>query len=107
MNSNEKMIAIMWLFGKELRRATENNPSYNSAHEAWAVLYEEVDELWEEVREKRENRSHHRMAKEAIQVACVAMRLVHSLTPDEVIEELIKGFEHVTITTRRGSHDGA
>ena len=25
-------------------------PPFNSAHEGWAVLYEEVDEIWDEVR---------------------------------------------------------
>lgn len=46
----------------------------NSAHEAYAVLLEEVDELWTWVKVKQPNRSLPEMRKEAMQVAAMAIR---------------------------------
>lgn len=40
--SNEEVQA---LFDKELQKANENNPQFHSAHEAYAVLLEEVGHL--------------------------------------------------------------
>ena len=44
--SNEEVQA---LFDKELKKANENNPQFHSAHEAYAVLLEEVEEAKEEM----------------------------------------------------------
>lgn len=60
----------------ELKAATGAFPAFNSAHEGYAVLAEEVDELWEEVRAKQGDRNLARMRKEAIQVAAMACRFV-------------------------------
>ena len=46
----------------------------NSAHEAYAVMAEEVDELWDHVKTKQKNRDLGAMRKEAIQVAAMAIR---------------------------------
>ncbi len=46
-------------------------PPFNSAHEGYAVLLEEVDELWQEVRAKRGRR--HGLQDEARQVAAMAV----------------------------------
>ena len=48
---------------------------YNSAHEAYAVLKEEVDELWDEVKKKSHNRDMSMMRREAVQIAAVAIRI--------------------------------
>ena len=45
---------------------------FNSSHEGFAVLKEEVDELWEEI--KRNNIEGAR--REAIQVAAMALRFI-------------------------------
>lgn len=58
----------------EYARATEKYGHFNSAHEGWAVLYEEVDELWEEVRKKRSNRSGADMYCECVQIAAMALK---------------------------------
>ncbi len=42
---------------EELRRAREHNEPINSAHEGYAVILEEVNEFWEEVRRKRTEQS--------------------------------------------------
>jgi hypothetical protein len=58
----------------ELTQATEQFPAMNSAHEGWAVIKEELDELWEHVRQKQGMRLPHRMRREAVQVAAMAIR---------------------------------
>lgn len=61
----------------ELRRAREKFPArFNSKHEGFGVLREEVDELWEAVREL-ENTDPR---AEAIQVAAMAIRFVVECT---------------------------
>lgn len=48
--------------------------SSSSAHEGYAVLLEEVDELWDHVRTKQKDRDLASMREEAIQVAAMAIR---------------------------------
>lgn len=62
-------------------------PKFNSAHEAYAVLLEEVDELWEEVRKKQKNRSVDLMKKEALQVAAMALRFAAEICNEEDIRK--------------------
>ena len=52
------------------------NAPFNSAHEGYAVLLEEMDELKEEVWKKRSIRDINRMRKEAVQVAAMALRFL-------------------------------
>lgn len=70
---------------REACDALEKFGPYNSLHEAYAVLAEEVDELWEIVKLKQwteeliltpdKMRSAERIRKEAIQIAAVALRI--------------------------------
>jgi hypothetical protein len=48
----------------------------NSAHEGYAVLAEEVDELWDHVKVKQGKRDIPEMAYEAVQVAAMALRFI-------------------------------
>ncbi len=59
---------------KEYGEATNQFGKFNSAHEGWAVLKEEVDELWEEIKAKP--RDHEGMHREAIQVGAMALRFL-------------------------------
>lgn len=61
---------------QEARTAQDRFPPFNSAHEGFAVLAEEVDELWEEVRCKQGARDLDRMRKEAVQVGAMALRFI-------------------------------
>ena len=61
----------------EYHRATKMYGPFNSAHEGWAVLLEEVEELWDEVKKSPKNRDIVKMREEAIQVAAMALRFLH------------------------------
>lgn len=52
-------------------------PPFNSAHEGYAVLLEEIDELWDEV--KRHDIDHAAMIDEAVQVGAMAIRFIADL----------------------------
>jgi hypothetical protein len=67
-------IEILQEVQNELDKATNKFGSFASAHEGYAVLLEEVDELWEEV--KMRDKSVLRMQEEAIQIAAMAIRFV-------------------------------
>jgi hypothetical protein len=70
--------------GEEFSRAVKKFPrSFVNAHEGFSVLYEEVDELWDEV--KADNRE--RQLAEAIQVAAMAVRFVVELSGRDRNEE--------------------
>ena len=59
---------------QELYLATQEHGSFNSGHEGWAIILEEVDELWEEI---RHNASDGLPARhEAVQIAAMAMRYI-------------------------------
>ena len=61
----------------EFEFASGKYPSFNSAHEGYAVLLEEVDELWAEVKKKKEDRRVIKMEREALQVAAMALRFLY------------------------------
>ena len=62
----------------ELANAMKHHSSMKSSHEGYAVILEEVDELWDEVKKnpKKHPEALGNMRKEAIQVAAMAMRFV-------------------------------
>ena len=59
--------------------ATYNFGKFNSAHEGYAVILEELEELKQEVFEKKENRSVVEMRREALQVATMAIRFIYDV----------------------------
>lgn len=72
--------AVVYICGQvanEVGRAMAKFPPFNSGHEGWAVIKEELEELWEQV---RANRSGSVTARdEAIQVAAMAVRFIYDL----------------------------
>lgn len=79
-----KLQESLLLVGAEAERANENWPKFNSAHEAFAVLKEEVDELWDHVKTNQKKRDLAEMKKEAIQIAAMAVRFASEVC-DEVV----------------------
>jgi NTP pyrophosphatase (non-canonical NTP hydrolase) len=71
----------------ETSRARAMHKQYNSIHEGYAVLLEEVDEFWDEVRKRDENRSIEAIGKELVQVATVARRIHEELIQPKLNKE--------------------
>jgi len=67
----------------ELDRALFNWPPFNSAHEGYGVLLEELDELWAHVKTNQKRRDLVAMRNEAIQVAAMAMRFAIEVCDEE------------------------
>jgi hypothetical protein len=67
----------------ELQMAQENWPPFNSAHEGFAILYEEFDELKEQVWVNQKRRDLPKMQAEAIQVAAMAIRFAMEVCDEE------------------------
>ncbi len=64
---------------EELARARTANTSLASAHEAYAVIIEELDEFWEIVRLRRSERDPGKMLKELVQIGAMAQRAAEDL----------------------------
>lgn len=60
--------------------AYTKHPDMVSPHEGWAILREEVDELWDEVKVKQSKHDRAKMRREAKQVAAMAIRFMVDLT---------------------------
>jgi len=58
----------------ELNDARMKFPNFHNYHEGYAVLLEEMDELWDAIKSKNSNRNF--VKKEAIQVAAMALRFL-------------------------------
>lgn len=58
----------------ELARAEAKFTPFNSAHEGYAVILEEVEELWLDVRTK--GTSLEKMRAEAVQIAAMGVRFM-------------------------------
>ena len=63
----------------ELESATRQNGPFRSAHEGFAVILEELDELKTEVWKRTLKRDAAQMRQEAIQVAAMAVRFILDL----------------------------
>jgi len=63
----------------ELRSAELKFAKFNSAHEGWAVIIEELDELWEQIRGAQDVSC---MRQEAIQIAAMGVRFAKDICHD-------------------------
>lgn len=88
---NNEYMKVFLEIAAELDRAKRlHGPTkFHGPHEGFAVLYEEVDELWDEVKKNPRKipggRSAHKeaMRKEAVQIAAMAIRFAAELTVRE------------------------
>ena len=74
----ERLHMVMGMAADEADRAHEVYGDFASMHEAYGVLAEEVDELFEAVRMKQRDIGNHRGGRieaEAIQCAAVCLRI--------------------------------
>lgn len=72
-----KLDYALRLVGDEVLRAQDKFAPFNSPHEAWAVIKEELDELWEHC--KANNGRSHEARMEAKQIAAMAVRYMLDL----------------------------
>lgn len=61
---------------REHNRAITHFKPFNSAHEGFAVIKEEYDELWDEIKKRHSKRSNERMKEEATQLGAMALRFL-------------------------------
>lgn len=63
---------------EELDSALEKFPLFNSSHEGYAVIKEEVDELWDEIKDNKNLKTMLRQKEEAVQVAAMGIKFLMS-----------------------------
>jgi len=61
------------LIEKELHRSNSTFPLFHSPHEGYAVIKEELDELWDEIKSIKIGKSDA-MKEEIIQVGAMALK---------------------------------
>ena len=60
----------------EMNKAISQFPTLHSLHEGYAIMLEEVDELWEHVKMNQKRRDKEAIKKECIQIAAMALRII-------------------------------
>jgi hypothetical protein len=66
----------------EVRRAKTLFPAhFVNQHEGYAVILEELDELWDEVKKNQKNYDIVAQRKEVLQCAAMCLRFAAELTP--------------------------
>jgi hypothetical protein len=79
----EKAANISEEIYEEFLKASSKFPAFVSEHEGYAILLEEVDELWEVVKLNQKNPDrHNKCRKECIQVAAMALRFLYDCVPE-------------------------
>jgi len=73
------MIKFQKLVTEELARARKTHGPHVSYHEGYAILLEEVDELWEEVKRKSNHRNHEDALAELVQIASCAQKMAEDV----------------------------
>ena len=78
MSVDKKLNKLIKEIKREFDFATSKFGSFNNAHEGYAVLLEEVDELWENIKLKQTDPYRTpSIVQEAIHVATMAIRLIY------------------------------
>lgn len=74
----------MQLIKAELDFTDAERPQFHSTHEGYAVLKEEIDELWDEIKASKSfNSANRMMINEAVQVAAMAIKFIENLYKPE------------------------
>lgn len=62
---------------QEIDNSRSRHGEFTGSHEGYAVLLEEVDELWSEI--KKRNRSFTAMKEECVQIAAMAVKFIEDI----------------------------
>lgn len=63
----------------EFQRAIKYYRPMTSYHEGYAIIKEEMEELWDEIKRKPSSRNKKRLQEEAVQVGAMALRFLYDL----------------------------
>lgn len=75
----KKLKSIMLAVQREVTRAMSLHVPFANEHEGYAVVLEELDELWDEIKVRQTDRDHDKIRKEATQLAAMAVRFLYDL----------------------------
>jgi hypothetical protein len=65
---------------KELQRAQARFPNkINSLHEGYAIVLEELDEFWAEIKKKEQERDMKKLKTEGVHVIAMLVRMLQDL----------------------------
>jgi hypothetical protein len=67
---------ILAMVVNELMLAQEQFPPFHSTHEGYAVILEELDELWDEIKRCQPFNWNSRLHNKAVQIAAMAIRFI-------------------------------
>lgn len=82
----------------ELDRAELKHHAFNSGHEGYAVIREELDELWDAIKaDKQYLRYSGAPAYEAVQVAAMALRFLVNLCDGDSVEAYARSHMEVKL----------
>lgn len=73
---NMHVINIMSQVQAEVNRAEGLHPPLNSLHEGYAVILEELEEVWSEVKKKSSERDLDNVRTELIETAAMCVRTI-------------------------------
>jgi len=79
--------ALKLIFTEYQRAILIHKNKFNSVHEGYAIIKEELDELWDEIKKKESDRDSTRMTKEATQIGAMALRFLIDLCGEYMKEE--------------------
>ena len=60
---------------EEYASSVNQHGNFNSLHEAYGVMLEEFDELWDEIKKKTKDRDTDNLHKEIVQIAAMCQKL--------------------------------
>lgn len=72
--------AVQLVYEEVQRAKAKYEFDFSSQHEGYAVILEELDELWEEIKKNEKNYDIEAQRKEAIQCAAMCIRFIAELT---------------------------
>jgi len=64
---------------QEYLRASDLYPDLHSNHEAYAVIKEEVDELWDAIKKNKDTKGNNQIRHELIQIGAMVVRYLDNL----------------------------
>ena len=90
MNELDHCETAIHLIVQEYGRATNKNGPFHSAHEGYAVILEELDELKAEIWKNEQNRDYDKMMREAVQVAAMGIRFIVDICLKEIVGQRLE-----------------